>query len=346
MLGTAVERAHTGQGSAVLVQGEAGIGKTSLVQAFLAAVGGRTRVLAGACEDLFTPRALGPLRDAARSAANGPLAAALSPRADPELVFAAVCDELASPPSPAMLVIEDVHWADGATLDVLRYLGTRVQNLPAVLLVTYRDDALARDHPLRGVLGALVSRTATRLRLTRLSTDAVRELAAPTDVDPGELFQLTGGNPFFVSEVLANPCAIVPPTVVDAVLARVGTLSPAAQTALDRLAVIPSGAEVSLLRVLVGDLAPVAEAERAGVVEVRGDLVAFRHELARRAVVESLPTSVRLDLNAEVLRALLSRPDWDPFRILHHAVEAGDDAAVIEQARRRRRRPRASAHIR
>ena len=162
----------------------------------------------------------------------------------PDLVFAAVCDELAAPPSPAMLVVEDAHWADGATLDVLRYLGTRVQNLPAVLLMTYRDDALARDHPLRGVLGALGSTAATRLRLTRLTSDAVREMAASTNVDPGELFRLTGGNPFFVSEVLANPGAVVPPTVVDAVLARVGTLSPAAQTALDRLAVIPSGAEV------------------------------------------------------------------------------------------------------
>ena len=329
MLGTAVARAGTGRGSAVLVLGEAGVGKTSLVQAFLSAAAGRARVLAGACEDLLTPRALGPLRDAARSAAGGPLAAALSPEVDPDLVFAAVCDELAAPPSPAVLVVEDVHWADGATLDVLRYLGTRVQGLPAVLLMTYRDDALARDHPLRGVLGALGSTVASRLRLTSLTSDAVRAMAAPTSLDPGELFELTGGNPFYVSEVLASPGSVVPPTVVDAVLARVRTLSQAAQTALDRLAVIPSGAEVGLLRVLVGDLTPVAEAERAGVVEVRGDLVAFRHELARRAVAESLPASVRLELNADVLCALLTGPDSDPFRILHHAVEAGDDAAVI-----------------
>ena len=300
VLSTAVERAGTGRGSAVLVPGEAGIGKTSLVHAFLSATAGRARVLAGACEDLLTPRALGPLRDAARSAADGPLAAALSPRADPDLVFAAVSEELASPPSPAILVIEDAHWADGATLDVLRYLGPRVQNLPAVLLMTYRDDALARDHPLRGLLGVLGSTAATRLRLTRLTSDAVREMAASTDIDPGELFRLTGGNPFFVTEVLANPCEIVPPTVVDAVLARVRSLSPPAQAALDRLAVIPSGAEVDLLRVLVGDLAPVAEPERAGVVELRGDIVAFRHELARRAVAESLPASVRLELNRQV----------------------------------------------
>jgi DNA-binding CsgD family transcriptional regulator len=253
MLGTAVERAGAGRGSAVLVSGEAGIGKTSLVHAFLAAAAGRARVLAGACEDLHTPRALGPLGDAARSAADGPLAAALSPRADPDLVFAAACDELASPPSPAVLAVEDAHWADDATLDVLRYLGTRVQNLPAVLLVTYRDDALARDHPLRGVLGVLGSTAATRLRLTRLTLDAVREMAASTDIDPGELSRLTGGNPFFVTEVLDNPSVGVPPTVVDAVLARVRTLSLSAQTALDRLAVIPSGAELDLLRVLCGD---------------------------------------------------------------------------------------------
>src|SRR6516162_3173561 len=328
-LGTAIERAGAGRGSAVLVLGEAGIGKTSLVHAFLSAAAGRARVLAGTCEDLLTSRALGPLRDAARSAPDGPLAAALSPRADPDLVFAAVCDELASPPLPVVLVIEDAHWADGATLDVLRYVGPRVQRLPAVLVVTYRDDALARDHPLRGVLGVLGSTAATRLRLDRLTADAVAEMAAATDLDPDELFRLSGGNPFYVSEVLADPCDTVPPTVVDAVLARVRTLSPPAQTALDRLAVVPSGAEVNLLRVLVGDLAPVAEAEQAGVVEVRGEVVAFRHELARRAVAESLPASVRLDLNADVLRALLTRPDPDLFRVLHHAVEAGDDAAVV-----------------
>jgi DNA-binding CsgD family transcriptional regulator/tetratricopeptide (TPR) repeat protein len=331
-LGAAVERADAGRGSAVLVLGEAGIGKTSLVQAFLSTAHGRARVLAGTCEDLLTSRALGPLRDAARSAAGGPLAAALSPRADPELVFAAVVDELASPPRPVVLVIEDAHWADGATLDVLRYVGPRMQGLPAVLLVTYRDDALARDHPLRGVLGVLGSTAATRLRLDRLTADAVAEMAAATDLDPDELFRLSGGNPFYVSEVLADPCDTVPPTVVDAVLARVRTLSQPAQAALDRLAVVPSGTELVLLRALVGDLAPVAEAERAGVVEVRGDVVAFRHELARRAVAESLPASVRLELNAHVLRALVASPDCDPFRALHHAVAAGDDAAVVAHA--------------
>lgn len=327
-LSTVVDRAATGRGSTVLIVGEAGIGKTSLVQAFLAAASGRARVLAGACEDLLTPRALGPLRDVARSS-DGPLAEALAGDAEPDLVLPAVSDALASPPSPAVLVIEDVHWADSATLDVLRYLARRIPGLPAVLLVSYRDDALRRDHPLRGVLGVLGSGAAIRLRLPRLTPRAVTELAAPTRIDPSELFRLTAGNPFYVTEVLANPSAVVPETVVDAVLARVRMLSPAAQATLDRLAVVPSGAELDLARALLDDLAPVAEAERAGVLELRGDLVAFRHELARRAVAGSLPASVRLQHNADVLRALLAWGDCDPFRVLHHAVEAGDDHAVV-----------------
>src|SRR6478735_5860400 len=156
MLDTAVDQAAAGNGSTVLVLGEAGIGKTTLLRAFLATQNGRARLLSGACEDLLTPRALGPLRDAARST-GGPLADALAKTADPDLVFAAVSDQLAARPTPTVLVVEDAHWADSATLDVLRYIGRRIQDLPAVLVVTYRDDELGRDHPLRGVLGGLAS---------------------------------------------------------------------------------------------------------------------------------------------------------------------------------------------
>jgi DNA-binding CsgD family transcriptional regulator/tetratricopeptide (TPR) repeat protein len=231
-----------------------------------------------------------------------------------------VSEELASPPSPAILLIEDAHWADSATLDVLRYLGRRVQNLPAVLVVTYRDDALARDHPLRGVLGVLGSTAATRLQLTRLTSDTVREMAVSVGVDPGELFRLTGGNPFYVTEVLANPGAVVPPTVVDAVLARVGTLSPAAQDALDRLAVIPSGAELGLLRALIGDLAPVAEAERAGAHPQAA--ACYAQVLARG---RRLTTAQRAALSERYAWALSSSNQ------LHFAAAAAATAAELWQ---------------
>ena len=327
-LRSAVDRAAAGRGSTMLVSGEAGIGKTSLVRKFLADLGGRASVLAGACEDLLTPRALGPLRDAARST-PGPLAVALTGPADPDAVFGAVHEELADPRQPTVLVVDDAHWADGATLDVLRYVGRRIHDLPAVLVLTYRDDEIGRDHPLRSVLGVLGGPTAHRLQLRRLTAESVTALAADSPVDAATLHRLTGGNPFFVTEALAVPNVAVPATVVDAVLARVRRLGPDAQAALDQLAVVPARVELTLLRALLADLAPIAEAERAGVLEMRPDSAAFRHELARRAVVASIPASVRMELNGRVLRALLAASTPDLARVLHHAVEAGDDDAVV-----------------
>src|SRR3954453_1411829 len=208
-----------GHGSTVLVAGEAGIGKTSLLRSFQAAPG-RARILSGTCEDLFMPRPLGPLLEAAR-ATQGPLAEALRAPVDQNWLNAAVADELGAPPSPTVLVIEDAHWADGATIDVLRFITARIRSIPAVVIISFRDDELGAGHPLRTLLGGLSSADAARLTLHRLSAGSVSRMAATSGVDRDELFRLTGGNPFFVSEVLAFPDQTVPPTVVDAVLARV-----------------------------------------------------------------------------------------------------------------------------
>ena len=280
-------------GSTVLVTGEAGIGKTSLVRTFLAGSAG-VRVLAGALRGpvhTTTPRPparRGPIDE--RPADRGSAGAGR----DQGWLFAAAAEELAESPAPTVLVIEDAHWADGATLDVLRYLGSRIHELPAVLVITFRDDALGIDHPLRTLLGGLSSANAQRLRLSSLSAGSVGRMAEETGVDADELFRLTGGNPFFVSEVLAFPDETVAPTIVDAVLARVAALDEDAQPALGRVSVVPSGVELDLLRRLVADLGPIGRAERAGVLEVRGSVVGFRHELARRAVAQSLPAIERL----------------------------------------------------
>ena len=202
-------------------------------------------------------------------------------------------------------------------------------DLPALLVVTYRDDEVDTVHPLRSVLGGLTGGSTLRLRLAPLTAEAVGQLAGPTDVDAAELFRLTAGNPFYVTEVLASPDADVPPTVIDAVLARVAKLSASARAVLERLAVVPSGVELDLLRILQPDPASIAEAERAEVLTLRRDVLAFRHELARRTVTASVPASVRLRLHADVLRALLTQSHPDPFRVLHHAAQAGDDEAVV-----------------
>jgi DNA-binding CsgD family transcriptional regulator/tetratricopeptide (TPR) repeat protein len=343
-LDTVLERAAGGHGTTVIVLGEAGVGKTSIVAEFLSAHAGAVNILAGACEDLQTPRALGPIREAARSV-GGPFGRALANGAEVDLIFASVSEHLRSGTLPTVLVIEDAHWADSATVDVLRYVARRIADLPAVLIVTYRDDDLSRDHPLRGMLGGLSSADAVRMRLDRLSTEAVARLAS-SDYDAAELFELTRGNPFFVAEVLASSSHGVPATVVDAVLARMLKLTPETRAGVEMLAVMPAPADPNLLQELQVSMEQVAEAEQAGVVEVRSEGIGFRHELARQAVLASLPASVRLELNARVLRALLHASDLDLFRIFHHALECGDEKAIVAYGPAvAREASRAGAHV-
>ena len=331
-LGAALERAAGGSGSVVLVAGEAGIGKTSLVRAFVRRNDGRrARVLLGACDDLLTPRTLGPLRDAARGTA-GPLAAALAADDRDAALLTALADGGAR---PTVLVLEDVHWADDATLDVLRYVGRRVAELPAVLVATYRDEEVGPS--LQRVLGALGGPAVHRLAPARLSRSAVARLTGGTAATSAPVYTLTRGNPFFVSEMVAGAREAVPATVVDAVLARVQRLGPAARAALEGLSVVPSAVELPLARALLdgsglADLGALAEIERTGLLEVRAGAVAFRHELARRAVEGALPMGVRMQHHARVLAALRAGPEPDLARVVHHAVAAGDAAAVVAHA--------------
>ncbi|HET9007507.1 MAG TPA: AAA family ATPase, partial [Actinomycetes bacterium] len=320
--------AGQGRGSVVLVSGEAGIGKTVLVRRFAREAAAQARVLVGACDDLVTPRTLGPFRDMARAQdAALALAEAVEPGAGREAVFAAVHQELAG--RPTVLVVEDVHWADDATLDVLRYLAWRIPGLPCVLVLTYRDE-LGDDHPLRRVLGALPHRQVRRLGLRPLSVGAVEELAGGHGADAAAVLAVTAGNPFFVTEVLANPGVEVPATVRDAVLARLGGLSGPTQRALELLSTVPGQAERWLVERLLGDqLAALDEAERRGVLEADPGHVWFRHELARRAIERRLSSTARVACNRRVLAELARRPDVELSRLSHHAHQAGEPEAVV-----------------
>jgi DNA-binding CsgD family transcriptional regulator/tetratricopeptide (TPR) repeat protein len=331
-LGLAAREALAGAGSIVLVDGEAGIGKSSLVDAVRSVLPPEGRLLLGWCDDLATPRVLGPLRDL-REHVGKSVGEALD-AGDRARVADALRAELDWAGHPTVLVIEDVHWADEATLDVLRLLVRRVESLPAVLVLTYRDD-LAPDHPLRHLLGvvARVSRV-RRLHLSRLSLDAVRRLGSASGLDAEQIYALTSGNPFLVAEVLASKdLGRVPPSIAEAVGARLSTLDPPGRRAVERLSVIPSTVERWLVESVVpGGLAALASAEQHGVLSVSPTRVSFRHELTRRAVVDSLPGAVRVAGNQAVLAALLARHEEqavDLSRIVHHAAEVGDDATII-----------------
>src|SRR5215218_763643 len=176
----ALADAEAGRGSTALVSGEAGIGKTSLVREFAGRVRARARLLQATCDDLVTPRTLGPLHDAV-AGTEGPLATAL---ADERPVFTALLDELGER-APTVLIVEDAHWADDATLDVLGYAARRVESRPALLVLTVRDEAIDPEHPLHRLLGMLAGGGPVhRLELSPLSRAAVQDLAAGTGRDP------------------------------------------------------------------------------------------------------------------------------------------------------------------
>ena len=235
-----------------------------------------------------------------------------------------------------MVVLEDVHLADGATLDVIRLLGRRVAGLSALVVVTYREVELSATHPLRIVLGELAAAAMScGSRSSPFRRWPLPSSRGAYEVDPGELFRRTGGNPFFVTEVLATGTGAIPRTVRDAVLARAARLSTPARRLLEAVAAVPPHAELRLLEAIAGDVVgSLEECLASGMLEAGPDGVAFRHELARLTIEESLAPDRRVLLHRAALGALAD-PQWrqvDLDRLAHHAAAAGDVEAVLRFA--------------
>jgi DNA-binding CsgD family transcriptional regulator len=315
-------------GRVALVAGEAGLGKTALVTEFARRCGPRARVLWGGCDPLVTPRALGPLHDIGRQT-GGALAAALGARATQEEIFQASLDELSGPrqrPRP-VLVVEDAHWADEGTLDWIAFLGRRIGRLAALMVVTYRDDELGPEHPLRGALAALPSTIVHWVPLAALSQRCVRRVARAYGRDPESVHRLSGGNPLLVTELVKSAARAVPAAVQNLILARLRALPAAARELAQLVSVLPTRADGHIVAG-APDLVEVCIA--AGVLVTAGDGVSFRHELLRDAVERALSPPRRIGLNRQVLDLLRTIPGVDPGRLVHHATHAGDVAAVLQ----------------
>jgi class 3 adenylate cyclase/tetratricopeptide (TPR) repeat protein len=326
--------ARTGRGRLVSVTGEAGVGKTALLRRFCAEQQDAPRLLWGVCDPLFTPRPLGPLVDVAE-ATGGELLHVVDEGAKPQAVAAALIRELAVR-GPTVLVLEDLHWSDEATLDVIALLGRKIETVPALAVLTYRDDELDRRHPLRIVLGAFArTRALHRVDLAPLSRDALAQLAEPRGIDTDELYRTTGGNPFFATEVLVAGSAGLPATVREAVLARAASLSPSAEALLEAVAVAPPHVPLWLLEALTeGDLDALDECLTSGMLLHSVEGVAFRHELARLAIEDGVSPTRRLALHRRALPALAEPPTGAPDveRLAHHAEGAGDAVAALRYA--------------
>ena len=330
-------RRSTTRGEIVLLAGEAGAGKSSLLHRFREQHGGRARILIGGCDPLSTPRALGPLHDVSAQT-GGRLAALLAASPPREEIFAAVVDELNHGGRAQALVVEDAHWADAATLDLLVFLGRRIGSIHALLVISYRDDEVAADHPLRTAIGRLPSASVARVPLAPLSDAAVDELARQAGwAGPAatSLNALTGGNPLLVTEVISAGDTGVPPTITDLALARLAALPAAAQQVARLVAVVPTRTEHWVIdAALDADPTAVDATLTGGLLVADEHAVGYRHELLRQAVEQSLPAATRRQLNRQVLTALSGDHGRlvDAARLAHHARAAGDDAAVLRFA--------------
>lgn len=322
-------------GRIALVAGEAGAGKTSVLRAFAQAhqnAGGA--LWWGGCDALQSPHPLAPFLDMAREHAPQ-----LSPylNASRHQLFEAVLEALRRSPQAVLVVVEDAHWADDASLDLLKFLGRRIEHTRALLAISYRDDEVGLTHPLRRVLGELPIARRSNIDIPRLSASGVMLLARQHGRSAEGVFEATRGNAFFATEMLAdnaNPAGAVPRHVQDLVLARMARLAPRVQALLQAVSVAPGRIDHELLQVLAAPTsAELTEALDCGLLVAEGHTLAYRHELARMAVSSALPEALARELHSRALHALLAPGKATPAaRLLHHAVLAHDSAAVARHA--------------
>ncbi|MBV9808971.1 MAG: AAA family ATPase [Solirubrobacterales bacterium] len=322
VLADAVQDAAAGLGSIVLVAGEAGIGKSSLLRELRGRTGELVTFLIGACEPLSVPVPLAPLRELVEAAGGGDL---VDLGSDDRLVLVRRVASVLAMRAPVVAVIEDVHWADPLSLDLMRLLVRRAPEIGAAIIATFRDDEVAANAELGLLLGDLTNAPGVRrIRLRPLSDGAVRVLAAPSGLDAGELLRATGGNPFLVVEAVAGGERL-PASVRDAALARAGRLSRSAREVADAAAVLGQRFDYALLDAVVpGSASAVEEALARGVLVAQGTRLGFRHELIREAIEASISPPRLAELHTRAVFALVNQPGAvDNARLAHHAELAG-----------------------
>ena len=335
LLGRAWQEARGGEGSIVLLAGESGIGKTSLARLFATGpdVGD---VLWGVCDPLGVPRPLGPLHDVADDLGE-PAAGLLRAGAPPHEIHRALLDALTA--RSVLLVVDDLQWADEATIDLLRFLLRRIAGTRSLILATYRADEPDPQPALRALLGD-VARTpsATRVELDPLSVAAVTTLVGERHIDPARLHRLTRGNSFFVTEVVSQDSSLVdgalPVSVRDAVLARTAGLDPGARDLADLLACAPGAVPDTLLPALGVGIGPLRTLDTAGLIARDRRGITYRHDICRLAVAGAIPPGGEIDLHRRMIEALETLPDPDPAVLAHHALAAGDAGRVFRYAAR------------
>lgn len=324
----------SGEGHCFFITGEAGIGKTSLVKEFLKQVERISIQFTGSCDLLFTPRPLAPLYDIASQIKDDLLEQISSISSRSEL-FLKFTHEIAQQTKPVIVAFEDIHWADEATLDFVKFFARRIGQVKCLFILTWRDDEVVGQHPLRNVLGHLVPGTFTRVQLTPLSIDAVQQLAARRGYNGEEVYSISGGNPFYVNEILAHYSPGIPDNIKDSILAIYNDLSDETKNTWQLLSVIAEGIEVKRFSGVNEDyIDTISNCMAKKILVVKNDKLLFKHELYRRTIEESLSPFKRIDLNKKVLGFFLQafEESGEIERIVHYAKNASQNELVVKYA--------------
>ena len=337
ILESALKKVRFGHGQLVIICGEAGIGKTSLIEHFIHSQQESLRFLRGACDPFSIPHPLCPLIDIARQIPDEELSQMLWKPSRPN-IFHACLEKIQSATQPTVVVFEDIHWADEATYDLMIFLGRRIRETNCLMIVTYRNDALSLDHPVRNVIGRLSGQYSERLNLACLSKDIVVSLANEASISGEELFQLTDGNPFYVTEFLENSTHDLPHSVSESIVARFIQRPPAVRKILEFAAIIPKRTCNYWLLEAVWNvpLEVFEQCAASGLVDVETNGLVFRHALMRQAIAESLPFIRRKMLHMLAIEGLVKSHKQGInigfTHIVYHAEIINDIPTILQYA--------------
>lgn len=337
-----------GQGHSVFVSGEAGIGKTSLVKKFCRNLKKEYNIYQGTCDALFTPRPMAPLYDILLQLTNE-LSENTSDISNRTAFFMRLFNEIKHRKDASIVIFEDIHWADEATLDFIRFLARRISHLRCLFILTYRDDAIHSRHPLRNVMGQLSPGTFTRLQLQPLSRQVVEKMAKEQGHNGAVIYQVTGGNPFYLNELLASYSQGIPDNIKDSILSVFYRQNGKTKYVWEMLSVSPTGLEISYLERIEPAYAEAIETcLDSGIMIVKDRQINFKHELYRRTIEAALSPLVRIDLNKKILELFREsfEQNQEIERIVHHAKNANAHDLVIKYAPlAARQAARVGAHI-
>lgn len=334
---TSLQKAFTnvteGEGHCLFISGEAGIGKTSLVKTF-SQQQENCIIYQGACDALFTPRPLAPLYDIVWQVRSDlwPASHTIEERSE---LFSKFFHELSIKKERILIVFEDIHWADEATLDFINFFARRITKLKCLFILTYRHDEINSGHYLRNILGDLSPDTFTRIQLQPLSKEAVYKMAVEKGYDAENVYNISGGNPFYVTEILASYSTGVPDNIKDSILSVYNRQEKGTKNAWEISSVIPEGLEVNRFAIMksLWDEG-MDHCFALNIIVIKNDRVVFKHELYRRTIEGSLSPFKRIELNKKILEFFL--PSFEEAgeieRIVHYAKNANANALVIKYA--------------